>query len=211
MSPSRRTTVGKKASGSRAAAIVALVELGAKDRRAPLWRAGGSARRVSANHAGAAPRAGAVVRQHREHRAVPAESAEAKAQAERDEKGITRPGYVRRDLANTTHFQDVTYQAGENREVPKAFADHLDLTNVSPDASTEANRETKFGGGKENDQAAQGKSIKAAREGAPAAQRKHQQSDAFQTIGGQKKQAASRAARSNSGMLTPGASSVAIG
>jgi hypothetical protein len=192
MSPSRRTSIGKKASGSRAVPSSRSSTGSRRSSRATLARAGGSARRVSdgANHAGVAagPRAGASgAPASGAPRSIPAESAEARAQAERDEKGETRPGYVRRNLGNTTTFQDVTYQAGENREVPKAFADHLDLINVSPDASTEASRETKFGGGKENDQAAQGKSIKTAREGAPAAQRKHQQSDAFEAIAGQKK------------------------
>lgn len=119
---------------------------------------------------------------------VPQLSDESKAQAERDAKGITRAGYVRRDLAVTSTFNDVTYQAGANREVPQAFADHLDLANIAPDASTEANRKSFASGiGKENDQAEQGKAIKAAREAAPAAQRKHQQSDAFQATASPKK------------------------
>lgn len=123
---------------------------------------------------------------------IPAESAEARAQAERDRTGKTRPGYVRRDLASTATFNDVTYQAGANREVPQNFADHLDLTTVAPDSSTEVNRKTKFGGGKEDDQKSQGAEIKKLREGAPAAQRKHRESDAFAPIAGQRKSGAKK-------------------
>lgn len=154
-------------------------------RRASSSRSGAAGSRASAPAAAPPANPNGASAQHLGN--IPAESAEAKAQAERDRTGKTRPGYTRRDLATTSTFNGVTYQAGANREVPISFADHLDLINVSPDASTEANRETKFGGGKEDDQDAQGKAVKAAREAAPAAQRKHRESDAFKTIGEPKK------------------------
>lgn len=179
MSPTRKTTRGVKAGGRKSARKSSSRARGNRADAATAG-AGGAGQPASAAAPGQAQATGAP-------RSIPAESPEARAQAERDEKGITRGGYVRRDLASTSTFNDVTYQAGANREIPEAFARHLDLINVSPDASTEANRKTKFSGGKENDQAAQGKSIKAAREGAPAAQRKHQQSDAFAPIAGQRK------------------------
>lgn len=114
---------------------------------------------------------------------IPALSQEAQEQAERDRTGKTRPGYVRRDLPETASFNGVTYQAGAQREVPESFANHLDLLRVSPDASTEVGRETKFGGGKENDQAAQGKQVKANRDGAAKASAKHRETDpSFETI-----------------------------
>jgi hypothetical protein len=177
MSPSKKTVRGAKASGRKSArkSSSRSSESRAADATAG---AGGVGQPASA----APPAHGGIPR------SVPAESAEARAQAERDEKGETRAGYVRRDLANTSTFNDVTYQAGANREVPEAFAAHLDLINVPPDASTEANRDKKFGAGEEDDQDAQGESVKAAREAAPEAQRKHQQSDAFAPMaGGSKK------------------------
>lgn len=115
---------------------------------------------------------------------IPAESQAAKDQAERDRTGKTRPGYVRRDLAATATFNGETFQAGEKREIPEAFARHLDATEsaLNPDISTEVNREAKFSGGDEDDSEAQGKSAQQLRKESDAAVGKHRQSDAFDPL-----------------------------
>jgi hypothetical protein len=143
----------------------------------------GSSRSRSAPAAGtqAAP-AGVVAQQN-----IPALSEEAKAQAERDRTGKTRPGFVRRDLPAGGSYAGVSYRAGEKVEIPQAFADHLDTIGINPDASTEASRKTRFGGGKEDDQDAQGKAISSQRDDSLKAQVKHRQRPEFQAIASPKK------------------------
>lgn len=117
----------------------------------------------------------------------PALSEEAKAQAERDRTGKTRAGFVRRDLPNGAEYAGVSYRSGTKVEIPQALADHLDSIGISPDASTEANRKTRFSGGKEDDQDAQGKAVKQQRDDALKNRVKHRQRPEFESIASPKK------------------------
>lgn len=111
---------------------------------------------------------------------VPALSAEAVAQAERDKSGKTRDGYVRRDLPTGSYYNGVWYGPGEQREIPQGLADHLGASAQNPDASTEIGRKTRFSGGSEDDQEAQGKAITKLGDGTADAQKKHRESAAFE-------------------------------
>lgn len=159
-----KKTSARKSGGSRASA-----------------RSGSSRSRSGRSRSDAPPLPGA--------RAVPVLTEEQQAQADRDKKGITRPGFIRRDLREGISYgsPSVFYPAGEKREIPQGLADHLDTIGINPDASTEAQRKTRFGGGKEDDQESQGKAITSAREGNAAARVKHRSRPEFEAIAGSKK------------------------
>lgn len=123
-------------------------------------------------------------------RNIPAESQAAREQAERDANGEARPGYVRRAVpAGGANYGNNFYAAGDDVEIPQGLADHLDAQTVNPDASIEANRESKFSGGEEDDHEAQGESIKSSAEDSRDAAAEHRKSDAFDALprGGGKK------------------------
>lgn len=115
---------------------------------------------------------------------APVLTPEQQEQAERDKKGITRPGFERRDLREGVNYGGVFYSAGEKREIPVGLANHLDTMRINPDASIEAGRASFGGKGKEDDQEAQGKAIASAREGSVSARRKHRDRPEFAPIAG---------------------------